>query len=60
MRFCLASVVSVLSQFWRIEKRIVGDRGRSGRNGRKEGRKDSDMSEFNCTDASKYKQLKPD
>ena len=30
---------SVLSQFWRSEKRIVGDRGRSGRNGRKEGRK---------------------
>ena len=39
MRFCLASVASVLSQFWRSEKRIVGDRGRSGRNGRKEGRK---------------------
>ena len=39
MRFCLASVASVLSQFWSSEKRIVGDRGRSGRNGRKEGRK---------------------
>ena len=24
--FCLASIASVLSQFWRSEKRILGDR----------------------------------